>query len=270
MRAPLLALAALVLLAPAAGAAPVDFEPFFAHWPASLEEARENPVEMRPAYPHGAEDLDDGPLLPGSSTAGTVPTFTFHARQGDAPGFADDRRLVDGAPARVQLFVSADPAPEPGTDAPLAAPEAGAAPNLTVEATVTVDGETVARDAVTQTVVTGGPEGEPATRYVIEAPVDGTAADAGAPIELTLSIYQVDGPERLTQPRVKVHTGEEHPTVLSLPTEASQPDEGPALSIDAFGEDPRATRSVATVALVGALTVAALAAVRLGYLWTRD
>lgn len=251
---------------PAVGAATSDRLVLWGHWADDVDEAMDEPMPMREAYPHGAEDLAAGPTAPGSQAADTLPVFTFQG-----PETPHDRlRIQDGALSQAQIFLSADQAPdEPTGETPLGSTTVGVAPDLTVEVRVTANGTQIARGTTTQTLVTAEEDpGEPVTRYVVDMEPSAATLPPNAELTATFTVHQAENPDRVTQPGFEVHTGEAYPTVLTLPLEPDDEDQTASpLSAASIDADPNEVRTAATGVLVAAVAVAAIAGAQLARLW---
>ncbi len=273
MRLPWLILAA-TLMVPSVALADAPPEAttldLYAHWPGDVDTAMQEPIPLTPLFPYGQPDLADGPLTPGSSTLDTVPTFTYTLVNPDGTqGPAGDLDLDPRQPLELTVYLSADhldAGPNDG-DAPVN-PSAGLAPEVTVHATLTLDGDSVSTDQQTRTLLTANePIDEPVTPYTLTLDHDQHVLPRQGGLEATFSIHQVDDAETLTQPGINLHTGEAYPTGLTLPILNHPPDEtldaGAPLDIDALDQDPEATRNAAGIALAGSLTLAAMAGARI-------
>lgn len=255
-------------MAPLAGAATSERLALWGHWADDVDEALEEPMPMRTLYPHGAEDLDEGPTAPGSEAAGTAPMFTFQGPSTPHEGL----RVVDEGIAQAQIFLSADQAPdEPTGQAPQDGLKAGVAPEVTVEVRVTANGIQIARGTTTHTLVTADEApGEPVTRYVIDMEPSEARIPTSGQLTATFAVHQTEHPDRLTQPGFKVHTGEAYPTVVTVPLEGSEGGaSGGPLSAASIDADPQEVRSTATGVLVAAIAMAAVAGARLVSMWWR-
>lgn len=273
MRSHWLLLAALLLLAGTAASQPIgepDKIDLFADWPEDIEEAMEAPIPVTPIYPHGESDLHEGPLLPGSSTLDSVPSFTYAVVNPDGSrGPAGDLEVDPDEPVDLFVYLSADQVdPVAESEQAPVDPALGAAPEVTVEASLHVGDERVSQDEATRTLVSANPPvEEPVTMYALELPLDRSLIAQGEGVHVEFSIHQINEGETLTQPRVKIHTGENYPTGLAIPIDRASQDEtlqqGGPLDLDQLEEDPQTVRTVATIALVGSLALAAMAGARM-------
>lgn len=214
-----IALAGLTLalaMVPAASAAGPDTLTLVPDWPASFDEARREPIRLLPGPPL-ADRAVHAATEPGSRTAGTSHTFHWTLQTPDgSPGPAGPLDLAAGEPVTVDVHLSAGPPSlTPASDLP-AGPEAGLAPTVTVEAAVTIAGETSAPQPVTHTLV-NTPAGQDVQRYRFAFDVAADSLDPGEELSLDLAVHQLDtGEDQATQPAWRIHTGAQHPSQLTL------------------------------------------------------
>lgn len=263
------------LAAPAAlGQADAATIPLYAHWPESLSTAMEQPIPMTTLYPAGEPDLSAGPLTPGSSTADTLPTFTYRLiNPNGTDGPYGDVALDPSRPLLVDFYLSADDTPWPAAVGdPPEDVDAGVAPEITLNATLRIGGQTVSSSEQTQTLVSApDPIAQPVQRYVVELPLDHAELERGEGLYVDLVIEQVDeAGERAVQPGFNVHTGEDYPTHVELPVEPSErlsrgapTDTDDGFDVSGYTAETRDARVVAVGVLIAATLVAAVAGVRL-------
>ncbi len=276
MRAALtLTIATLTLLAGFAHAQPTPDAhtlELYADWPDTIDEAMNQPIPITPLFPYGEDALHDGPLTPGSETLDTLPTFTYKLINPDhSPGPAGDLPLDPTQPVTLTLYLSADKT-NPPTDTPHETPidpRAGIAPPVTVEATLTIGQDTITTHTQTQTLLTTNhAPGEPVTPYTLTLPHDRDTLHKGEGLNVTFTIHQTTTPETTTQPKINIHTGQDHPTHITLPTQPNPTHNEPLqhtapLNLDQLNDDPETTLTAAVILLTGSTATAALAGTRL-------
>lgn len=268
-------LVASAMAAPtAAGQADEATIPLYAHWPESLSEAMAAPIPLTTLYPLGEPDLSAGPALPGSSTAETMPTFTYRlVNPNGTDGPYGDVALDADRPVVVDFYLSADQAPWPATAGePPEDLDAGVAPEVTLAATLRIGETTVAEAEQTQTLVSGPePAAQPVQRYVLKLPFEQATLERGEGLFVDLTVKQVDaGGEQAIQPGFNVHTGEDHPTHVQIPippgetlTRGAPADADDGFDLASVSAQTREARTVAVGVLIAATLVAAIAGVRL-------
>lgn len=275
MRGAPLGLACLMLLAPTVVGATSAQEQapslaLWAHWPSDLGTAMEAPIPVTTMPPAGEPDLSAGPATPGASATGTVPTFTYRLiNPNGTDGPFGDVALDPSRPVIVDFYLSADETPWPAAaGGPPEDVDAGVVPEMTVEATLRIGDETVAKDAQTQLLVTAPePAGAPAQRYVFELPFERSTLEKGEGLFVDFEIYQVDeAGHTVTQPGFNVHTGDTYPTHVRLPVPASSAQDATSagdLELASYSAETRETRVVAVGVLIASVLTAALAGLRL-------
>lgn len=243
-------------------------------WPESFQDARSERIRLLPGPPI-EEQARHGPLVPGASSTGTSHSFQWYLENPDgSPGPAGDLELAEAQPILVDVYLSAGAASGPlGSGLP-ADPPAGAAPNVTVEATLEIGEATYGPERTTHTLVSTPLEevGDNVTRYELVFEPEESTVPAGAGLGLDVAVYQANASgERATQPLWRIHTGSQHPTGLSLPLDDTEESSGSPLSLQA-ADDEASTETVqagAYATLVASLTAAAWAA-RRGYRELRE
>lgn len=262
-------LAVLLALAPGAEAVQDELR-LVPEWPSSFDEARREPVRLLPGPP-----LEDRAYhtatAPGTSEAGEH-EFTWTLENPDGTrGPAGPIPLAAGQPARVDVYLSAGPPDgRPVVQTPALA-DAGAAAELTVEAELTIAGETIPADPITHTIVnTPGDDG--VQRYAFSFPHDQVQLDRGEGLSVDVSLHQVDeNGTRATQPAWRIHTGAQHPSGISLPVEDRQRGTQAALGLQATDEPSSPDRvQQGAYAALAASVLAAGWALRRGYRQLRD
>lgn len=243
--------------------------PLYAHWPSDLATAMEEPIPLTPLTPTGEEDLSAGPATPGSSTAGTVASFTYTMVNPDgSAGPWGNVSLDPSRPVELVVYLSADQTAWPSTAGdPPRDVDHGVAPRIAVDAVLVMGGERVSRDRVTHDLVSApAPVGTPVQAYHLELPFDRKVLERGAGLEVTFAIRQVsvEG-EQATQPFWNVHTGETYPTGVAVPNEPRPLDErdDDLASLSVPRAETKQARTVALGVLVSSVAVAALAGARL-------
>jgi hypothetical protein len=218
------------------------------------------------------ENASHAPIVPGSTATGTAHRFQLELQNPDgSTGPAGDLRLDPSRPVVVDLYLSAGPSGQPLPDPAWAGPGPGAAPSLTVEASLEIADRAVGPQRVTETLVSA-PGQDPITRHRLTFPLEQGTLPAGAGLGLDLEVYQVEeGDQQATQPQWRIHTGSQHPSGLTVPMDASSPSRsGVDLSLQQTDEASREqVRTGAWASLVGAF-VAAGWATRRGYRELRD
>lgn len=263
-------LAVLIALAP--GAQAQEDLRLVPDWPDSMDEARSQPIRLLPGPPMRAE-ASHAPAAPGSSTAGTAHAFHLTLENPDgSKGPAGAIALDPARPIVLDVYLSAGPSDDDVPEDTATHPGPGLAPRLTVEATLAIANETIGPANATATLVSA-PTEDTVTRYRLTFEPDTARLDAGAGLDVDLSIYQAESAgERVTQPQWRIHTGNQHPTGLSLPLDPVQPwqDEGVSLSLQGTDEvDRDSVRTGAYGALVAAVAAAGWAT-RRGYRELRE
>lgn len=261
-----LALLSASLPAQAAGHGELHLVP---EWPTSFQEAREEPIRLLPGPP--IEEHQRGPLVPGSSTADTEHAFRWTLENPNGTtGPYGDLALDPGEPVVVDVYLSADAAPEPAPK-PAPADDTGIAPNLTVEVEVTVAGTTIGPAEETRTLVSS-PAHEDVTRYRFSFDHGLPVLPAGAGLSADVSIQQAErAGETLTLPTWNVHVSPEHPTGLSLGLdEDAEPDEALQPQTTSTSRETQDVRTTAVATLAGSLMAALLAGGRMVSQLVRD
>lgn len=268
MRATVLLVATVTVLAGLPTVAASDALQLVPEWPASFDEARREPIRLLPGPPiedravHAATE-------PGARTAGTSHTFHWELQTPDgSPGPAGPLDLATDQPVTVDAYLSAGPpSVQAGTQVPATA-EAGLAPAITVEAALTIADETHEPRRATHTLV-NTPTEDDVQRYRFTFDITTERLAPGDELAVDLAVHQIDaGDDRATQPAWRIHTGAQHPTQLTLGLDRGQ-DANAALGLqgtDETGEDasPDTVRQGAYAALAASVLAAGWAA-RRGY-----
>lgn len=263
VQAPLALAVLLLALSPAASAAEDSLQ-LVPDWPSSFGEARREPIRLLPGPPL-AEEATHTAAEPGSRNAGTSHAFHWQLQNPDSsPGPAGPLPLADGEPVLVDVYLSAGPPrQDPGPDPTVA--EAGLAPQISVEAALTIAGETHEPQEATHTIV-NTPADEHVQRYRFAFDIATERLDAGEGLAVDLSVHQLEpGDETLTQPLWRIHTGANHPSGVQLPLNPSPDGDGEPLQLQQIGDPSRQSiRQGAYVALAASVLAIAWAA-RRGY-----
>lgn len=254
----------LLALAPSAGAAAQEGLLLTPDWPASFDEARSQPVPLLPGPPVKEGERTQDPLAPGLSAAGTEATFELALLNPD--GSTGPVGPLDLDPTRAvvfDLFLGADATYEPTRGPDELHEDHGAAPRMTVQATLRLADETVGPIEATADLVST-PAEDDVTRYRFTYDIEAEILPAGAGMDVTFSVYQADrSGQRVTQPLWNIHTDQAHPTGVQLPLEDAG--EGSQLSLQSTPTSPGGPSNAtgAYIALVGGTATALGAAVRM-------
>lgn len=267
-QAPLAAVLLLLAASPAVSAAEGSLQ-LVPEWPDSFGEARREPIRLLPGPPLAERQVHTA-LEPGSRSAGTSHTFHWQLQNPDgSSGPVGDLSLAADEPVVVDVYLSAGP-PQvaPGPD--LSDAQAGAAPQLTVEAALTIAGETHEPKQGSHTIVTT-PGSDDVERYRFTFDPATERLGAGEGLAVDLSIHQVEaGGDRFTQPLWRIHTGTQHPSGLTLPLEpTADGDEGHFQLQDTGDISQQSVRQGAYAALAASVLAIAWAA-RRGYRELRE
>lgn len=263
VQAPLALAVLLLALSPAASAAQGSLQ-LVPDWPDSFGEARREPIRLLPGPPL-AEEATHTAAEPGSRNAGTSHTFHWQLQNPDgSPGPAGPLPLADGEPVLVDVYLSAGP-PQQGPGPDLADAEAGLAPLLSVEAALTIAGETHEPQEATHTVVNTPGDGD-VQRYRFAFDVAAERLEAGEGLDVDLSVHQLEPrDETLTQPSWRIHTGANHPSGVQIPLDPAPDGGGTALELQQVGDPSQQSIRQGAYAALAASALAIAWAARRGY-----
>lgn len=254
----------LLLMACPTASAGIDELTLTPAWPQPFEEAMEEPVALLPGPPMEDEYRPDGPPAPGATSAGTEQSLRLSLFNPDgSPGPAGDLELDPSRPIVFEVYLSADATPGPAVG-PLGS-DHGLAVALTIETTLTLDGQRYGPANQTHTLVST-PAHDAITSYRFAFDVPDRRLPQGGGLHLDMRIYQANASgEQLTQGSWKVHTTPEHPTGIGLPLleDGNRPSQDATTSLAGEQASVQQVRKTAMATLAGSLLVAAAAGHRL-------